>query len=102
MREWQSQSHVKWYCRYHVVFTANRKRAIFGSLGTTDCRATHQERTLPVEVLEPIVSSWVKQPYELASPGIDTRDVRTLVRIASIAAQTEICRLPSFRRAAAR
>lgn len=19
MREWQSQSHVKWYCRYHVV-----------------------------------------------------------------------------------
>ncbi len=20
MREWQSQSHVKWYCRYHVVF----------------------------------------------------------------------------------
>ena len=33
MREWQSQSHVKWYCRYHVVFTPKyRKRAIFGSL----------------------------------------------------------------------
>jgi putative transposase len=33
MREWQSQSHVKWYCKYHVVFTPKyRKRAIFGSL----------------------------------------------------------------------
>jgi hypothetical protein len=19
MREWQSQAHVKWYCRYHIV-----------------------------------------------------------------------------------
>ena len=33
MREWQSQSHVKWYCRYHVVFSPKyRKKAIFGSL----------------------------------------------------------------------
>ena len=33
MREWASQSHVRWYCRYHVVFTPKyRKRAIFGQL----------------------------------------------------------------------
>ena len=33
MREWQSLSHVRWYCRYHVVFVSKyRKRAIFGSL----------------------------------------------------------------------
>ena len=33
MREWQSQSHVRWYCRYHVVFVPKyRRRAIFGSL----------------------------------------------------------------------
>ena len=33
MREWQSQSHVKWYCRYHVVFSPKyRKKAMFGSL----------------------------------------------------------------------
>jgi putative transposase len=33
MREWQSQSHVKWYCRYHVVFTPKyRKKAIFASI----------------------------------------------------------------------
>ena len=33
MREWQSQSHVRWYCRYHVVFVPKyRKRAIFGPL----------------------------------------------------------------------
>jgi len=33
MREWQSQSHVRWYCRYHVVFVPKyRRRAIFGQL----------------------------------------------------------------------
>ena len=33
MREWQSQSHVKWYCRYHIVFVPKyRKKAIFGTL----------------------------------------------------------------------
>ena len=33
MREWQSLSHVRWYCRYHVVFVPKyRRRAIFGSL----------------------------------------------------------------------
>ena len=29
MREWQSQSHVRWYCRYHVVWVPKyRKRVI--------------------------------------------------------------------------
>ncbi len=33
MREWQSLSHVRWYCRYHVVFVPKyRKRTIFGQL----------------------------------------------------------------------
>ena len=33
MREWQSQSHVRWYCRYHVVIVPKyRKKAIFGVL----------------------------------------------------------------------
>jgi len=33
MREWQSLSHVRWYCRYHVVFVPKyRKRSIFGQL----------------------------------------------------------------------
>ena len=33
MREWETQSHVKWYCRYHVVFTPKyRKKTIFGTL----------------------------------------------------------------------
>lgn len=33
MREWQSQSHVKWYCRYHVVIVPKyRKKAIYGAL----------------------------------------------------------------------
>ena len=33
MREWQRQSHVKWYCRYHVVIVPKyRQKAIFGAL----------------------------------------------------------------------
>ena len=33
MREWQSQAHVRWYCRYHVVIVPKyRKKAIFGTL----------------------------------------------------------------------
>ena len=33
MREWQSQSHVRWYCRYHVVWVPKyRKRVIFGEM----------------------------------------------------------------------
>lgn len=33
MREWQSQAHVKWYCRYHVVIVAKyRRKAMFGGM----------------------------------------------------------------------
>ena len=33
MREWQSLSHVRWYCRFHVVFVPKyRRKVIFGSL----------------------------------------------------------------------
>jgi putative transposase len=33
MREWESLSHARWYCRYHVVFVPKyRKRTIFSEL----------------------------------------------------------------------
>jgi len=33
MREWQSQAHVKHYCRYHIVFVPKyRKKQIYGTL----------------------------------------------------------------------
>ncbi len=33
MREWKSQSHVKWYCRYHIVIVPKyRRKAMFGAL----------------------------------------------------------------------
>ena len=33
MREWQSQTHVRWYCRYHVVIVPKyRKKTIYGVL----------------------------------------------------------------------
>jgi hypothetical protein len=27
VREWQSLSHVRWYCRYHAVFVPNYRKA---------------------------------------------------------------------------
>ena len=31
MREWQGHSHVRWYCRYHVVFVPKyRKKTLYG------------------------------------------------------------------------
>ncbi len=33
MRGWQSQTHVKHYCRYHVVFIPKyRRKSIYGTL----------------------------------------------------------------------
>ena len=33
MREWQSQAHVRHYCKYHVVFVPKyRKKALYGNL----------------------------------------------------------------------
>jgi putative transposase len=33
MREWQSQSHVRWYCKYHVVIVPKyRRKVIYGQL----------------------------------------------------------------------
>ncbi len=33
MREWATQSHVKWYCRYHLVIVPKyRKKVIYGQL----------------------------------------------------------------------
>jgi putative transposase len=33
MREWKSQSHTRWYCRYHVVFVPKyRRKVIFGQM----------------------------------------------------------------------
>ena len=33
MKEWKSQSHVLWDCKYHLVFTTKyRQRAIYGKL----------------------------------------------------------------------
>jgi putative transposase len=34
MREWQSQTHVKWHCRYHVVIVPKyRRKSMFGAIG---------------------------------------------------------------------
>jgi putative transposase len=33
MRDWQSQSHVRWYCKYHIVFVPKyRRRVLYGQL----------------------------------------------------------------------
>ncbi len=34
MKEWQSQAHVMWECKYHVVIVPKcRKEALYGRLG---------------------------------------------------------------------
>ena len=48
MREWQSQSHVRWYCRYHVVWVPKyRKRAIFGEMRRGVGRIVRESVTAP-------------------------------------------------------
>ena len=43
MREWKSQSHVKWYCKYHIVFSPKyRKKAMFGSLSRSARRGVRK------------------------------------------------------------
>ena len=33
MRDWQSQAHVKHYCKYHVVFVPKyRRKSVYGTL----------------------------------------------------------------------
>ncbi len=33
MRDWQNQAHVKYYCKYHVVFVPKyRRQSIYGVL----------------------------------------------------------------------
>jgi putative transposase len=28
MREWQSQSHARWYCRYHIVIVPKYRQTL--------------------------------------------------------------------------
>jgi putative transposase len=54
MREWQSQSHVRWYCRYHVVIVPKyRRKAMFGAI-RRDLGKTLRElcRRFEIELVE--------------------------------------------------
>ncbi len=54
MREWQSQSHVKWYCRYHVVIVPKyRRKSMFGAI-RRDVGKTLKElcRRFEIELVE--------------------------------------------------
>ena len=43
MREWQSQTHVKWYCRYHVVMVPKyRRKSIARRMSTTEMKRKSQ------------------------------------------------------------
>ena len=44
MREWQSQSHDRWYCRYHVVWVPKyRKRAVRRQTNPDHCGCVARE-----------------------------------------------------------
>lgn len=53
MREWRRQSHVKWYCRYHVVIVPKyRHKAIFGRLRKDIGRCQSSDRDILRELCE--------------------------------------------------
>jgi REP-associated tyrosine transposase len=53
MREWQSQSHVRWYCRYHVVIVPKyRHKAIFGVLRKGIGRILREFDQYEIELVE--------------------------------------------------
>ena len=54
MRDWQSQSHVKWYCKYHVVFVPKyRRHSIYTGLRRQMVAIVHELcRQAGVDLLE--------------------------------------------------
>jgi hypothetical protein len=66
MREWQSQAHVKHYCRYHIVFVPKcRKQSIYGVLRKEIggvfrelCRQDCLWRQVRITLLERIPFDW--------------------------------------------
>ena len=54
MREWQSLAHVKWECKYHIVFVPKyRKKVLFGQVRKRVGKIFHQLcRQKEIEVLE--------------------------------------------------
>ena len=55
--------------------------------GSTDRRATRKLCTLPLEVLALVIPPRMEQSNQLIGVGVDARDVRPLVSIATVAAQ---------------
>lgn len=53
MRDWTSQSHVRWYCKYHVVFVPKyRRKALYGSLRREIGRVFRELEQQGVELVE--------------------------------------------------
>ena len=54
MREWQSLSHVKWECKYHVVIVPKyRKRVLYGCVK----RDVGEIGTLPVLIVNELLDN---------------------------------------------
>ena len=54
MREWQSQAHVRWYCRYHIVIVPKyRRKSMFGAIRRDVGKILRELcRRFEIEVLE--------------------------------------------------
>jgi hypothetical protein len=65
MREWQNQSHVRWYCRYHIVIVPKyRQKAIFGTLRKdlgNVLRPAVGEVLDPRAVADAVAAGWTKE-----------------------------------------
>jgi REP-associated tyrosine transposase len=86
MREWQSQTHVRWYCRYHIVIVPKyRKKAIYGALrkniGPILNDLCHQ---FGVELIEghamPDYVHFWSTGYCVSTVGLDEEKIRNYIR----------------------
>jgi putative transposase len=57
MRDWKSLSHVRWDCKYHIVFVPKyRKKALYGKIRAQMREIIHDlARQISVEIIEGIL-----------------------------------------------
>jgi hypothetical protein len=77
------------FTQQQVVGVIDREQ---GNGRSTDGCEAYENDALPQKVLAPVILTRVKEPYQLVRLRIDARDVRSLVTVAPITAQTEVLR----------
>ena len=76
MHEWQSQSHVKWECKYHVVIVPKyRKKLLYGKLRNQVVRIHRQSGEKRLHGLH----FWTVG-YCVSTVGLDEQQIREYIQ----------------------